>query len=385
MRLIDIVLKGLRRRKGRTLLLILGLAVGVATVVALMALTRTMRQAVAGRLDEYGANILIVPRSSDLSLSYGGITVASASYDVGEMTLHDLKRIGTIKNARNVSVIAPKLLGTVTLDGRRVLMAGVLFDDEIRLKRWWEVRGEYPVTSDEALVGARLAEVLAIQPGEMLDVQGQIVRVIGVLEENGSQDDDILFLDLSLAQRLMSKPGSINLVEVAALCTECPIEEMVKQISEVLPQARVTALRQAVTLRMETVGQLTRFAFAVSLVVIAIGALVVLTTMLGAVSERRQEIGLFRALGFRQAHIERVIVGEALVVSLVGGILGWVIGTGTAMLLRPSLSDLAAPVMLDPWLALGAVGGTLLVGLGGSLYPARRAARLDPTTALRSL
>jgi len=78
-------------------------------------------------------------------------------------------------------------------------------------------------------------------------------------------------------------------------------------------------------------------------------------------------------------------VGEALVVSLVGGILGWVIGTGTAMLLRPSLSDLAAPVMLDPWLALGAVGGTLLVGLGGSLYPARRAARLDPTTALRSL
>lgn len=385
MRLIDIVLKGLRRRKGRMLLLVLGLAVGVATVVALMALTRTMRQAVAGRLDEYGANILIVPRSSDLSLSYGGITVASASYDVGEMTLHDLKRIGTIKNARNVSVIAPKLLGTVTLDGRRVLMAGVLFDDEIRLKRWWEVRGEYPVTSDEALVGARLAEVLAIQPGEMLDVQGQIVRVIGVLEENGSPDDDILFLDLSLAQRLMSKPGTINLVEVAALCTECPIEEMVKQISEVLPQARVTALRQAVTLRMETVGQLTRFAFAVSLVVIAIGALVVLTTMLGAVSERRQEVGLFRALGFRRAHIERVIVGEALVVSLVGGILGWVIGMGTAMLLRPSLSDLAAPVMLDPWLALGAVGGTLLVGLGGSLYPARRAARLDPTTALRSL
>ena len=385
MRLIDIVLKGLRRRKGRMLLLVFGLAVGVATVVALMAVTRTMRQAIAGRLDEYGANILIVPRSSDLSLSYGGITVASASYDVGEMTLHDLKRIGTIKNARNVSVIAPKLLGTVTLDGRRVLMAGVLFDDEIRLKRWWEVRGEYPVTSDEALVGARLAEVLAIQPGEMLDVQGQIVRVIGVLEENGSQDDDILFLDLSLAQRLMSKPGTINLVEVAALCTECPIEEMVKQISEVLPQARVTALRQAVTLRMETVGQLTRFAFAVSLVVIAIGALVVLTTMLGAVSERRQEVGLFRALGFRQAHIERVIVGEALVVSLVGGILGWVIGTGTAMLLRPSLSDLAAPVMVDPWLALGAVGGTLLVGLGGSLYPARRAARLDPTTALRSL
>lgn len=385
MQLVDIALRGLGRRIGRMILLVFGLAVGVATVVALVAVTRAMRESVALRLDEYGANILIVPKSGDLTLSYGGITVASASYDVGEMTLADLKAIETIKNARNVSIVAPKLLGAVDLEGRQVLMAGVVFEDEVTLKQWWQVRGEFPATPEEALVGARLAEILSIEPGRVLDVQGEQLRVIGVLEANGSQDDDILFVDLGVSQRLAGKPEGVNLVEVAALCIECPIEEMVEQISGVLPQARVSAMRQAVTLRMETVGQLSRFALGVSVVVIIIGALVVLMTMLGAVSERRQEIGLFRALGFRQRHIEQVILTEAALVSLLGGLVGWVAGMAVAAVFGPSISDVAGQVTWDPQLALAALAGSLVIGLGSSLYPAVRAASLDPSTALRAL
>jgi len=273
----------------------------------------------------------------------------------------------------------------MSLGGRQVLVAGVLFDEELRLKQWWHVRGEHPTSPDEALAGARLAQILNLEPGDSLDVKGQLVRVVGVLAENGSQDDDILFIDLSVAQRMMNKPDGISLVEVAALCTACPIDEMVDQISAALPQGRVTALRQAVTLRMETVGQLTRFAVAVSAVVIAIGTLVVLTSMLGAVSERRQEIGLFRALGFRQGHIVRVILSEACLISLSGGVVGWLLGMGTAVMLAPFVAQVTAQVSWDPWLAVSTVGGALLIGLLGSLYPAIHAAKLDPTTALRSL
>ena len=214
---------------------------------------------------------------------------------------------------------------------------------------------------------------------------GHTFRVTGILAENGSQDDDILFIDLAAAQQVMDKPQSVSLVEVAALCTECPVEDMVEQIGGVLPQARVTALRQAVTLRMETVGQLSRFALAVSAVVVAIGGLVVLTTMLGAVAERRQEIGLFRALGFRQQHVMRIILGEAALVSLAGGMRGLAAGHGRGHRVgtTPGQPDFRCAV--ESWLALGAVGGALLVGLLASLYPAISAARLDPTTALRSL
>ncbi len=386
MRLVDIAWNNLRRRRGKALLLVLGLAVGITTVVALQAITHTMRADVEVKLDEYGANILIVPRSNSLSLSYGGLTVAAAAYDVGELTDQDVARISTIPNSANLSIIAPKLLSAVEVEGQTVLLAGVDFASELELKKWWHLlEGRRPEADDEAIVGARVASLLGLGVGSPVRVGDSVFRVVALLAENGTQDDDMLFVSLDAARRALGRPGGVSLVEVAALCTTCPIEDIVEQIEAVLPQARVSALRQAVTLRMEMVGQLSRFSLLLSGVVLFIGGLVVLTTMLGAVTERKQEIGLFRAIGFRGAHIVRIIFTEAALLSILGGLLGWLVGMVTAVLLAPGVARVDISVRWDPWLAVGAVGLALLVGLLASLYPAVRAARLDPTTALRAL
>jgi putative ABC transport system permease protein len=385
MKLVDIAWNDLRRRRGKALLLVLGLAVGITTVVALQAITHTLRADVEVKLDEYGANILIVPRSNTLSLSYGGLTVSAAAYDVGELTERDVGLLWTIPFSRNLSIVAPKLLSAVEIADQTVLVAGVDFASELELKKWWRLEGRAPEADDEAVVGARVASLLGLDMGSLVQVGNGTFRIVAVLAENGTQDDDILFIDLDAARRVLGRPGSVSLIEVAALCSACPVEEIVKQIEAVLPQARVSALRQAVTLRMETVEQLSRFSLLLSGVVLFIGGLVVLTTMMGAVSERRQEIGLFRAIGFRGAHIVRIILTEAALLSVVGGLLGWLVGMAAAVLLAPGIARADIAVSWDPWLAVGAVGLALIVGLLASLYPAVRAARLDPTTALRSL
>jgi len=385
MKLIDVALRSLRRRSGKMLLLVLGLSLGVATVVALISLNESMRSRVATTLDEYGANILIVPQANDLAVSYGGVTVASASFDVGELRLEDLAAIDTIKNVANISILSPKLLSAAEVGGRTILVAGVRFSDELLLKQWWEIDGAPPASPDEALLGYRVAEELGVEAGDEVRIYGITLHIAGILRENGSQDDDIIFADLGTVQAAIGRPGVITLAEVAALCTACPIEEMVIQISEVLPQARVTALRQAVALRMETADQLSRFGLVVSVIVVLIGTLVVLTTMLSAVGERKQEIGLMRALGFRRRHIARVILSEAAMVSVVGGIVGWGLGVLGAALLLPRLVDPQAALSVTPLLVAGSVLGALLIGLLGAIYPALQAAKLDPTTALRAL
>lgn len=385
MELFDIAWNNIRRRKGRVLLLVLGLTIGVTTVVALQAITRTLQADVGNKLDEFGANILIVPHSNSLSLSYGGLAVSSATFDLEELRDQDVAQVWTIPNARNISIVAPKLLSVAEVREQAVLVAGVDFESELRMKPWWQLEGSEPETEGQALAGSRVATLLDLSVGSPLQVGDQVFQVVAVLAENGQQDDDMLFVDLSAAQRALDRPGAISLVEVAALCTACPIEDMVAQIQAVLPQARVTALRQAVALRMEMVGQLMRFSWALSAVVLVIGGLVVLTTMLGAVAERKQEIGVLRAIGFRQRHIIHIILTEATLVSLLGGTLGWLVGMGAAAALTPVVTQVDLPVSWDPLIALWAVSSALLVGVAASLYPAVRAARLDPTTALRAL
>jgi len=385
MALFDIAWNNICRRKGRVLLLVLGLAIGVTTVVALQTITRTLQADVGNKLDEYGANILIVPRSNSLSLSYGGLSVPSATFDLQTLTDRDLAQVWTIPNAANISIVAPKLLSVAEIREQAVLVAGVDFESELRMKPWWQLKGSRPQSDDQALVGSRVAELLDLSIGSEVQVGGQVFRVVSALAETGQQDDDMLFVDLRAAQQALNRPGAISLVEVAALCIACPIEDMVAQIQTALPQAQVTALRQAVTLRMELVGQLTRFSWALSAVVLVIGGLVVLTTMLGSVTERKQEIGVLRAIGYRRRHIVNVILSEALLVSTLGGMLGWLAGTGAAVILTPMVTQVDLAVSWDAQLALWAVTIAAAVGVLSSIYPAARAAQLDPTTALRAL
>ena len=381
----DIAISNLRRRKGKAFFVLAGLLIGVSTVVALLSLVAAMKQDINHKLEMYGANILIVPKTENLSLTYGGLSLGGVSFEMQEIKEEELENIKKITNANNVAAVGPMVLGPVTVAGRRLLMAGVDFQAFKMLRPWWTVKGQEP-DDDGAILGAEAARLLGLGVGDTFQVSNKEIQVTGVLETTGSQDDALIFAPLAMTQELLGKKGRISMAEVAALCSGCPIPEMVKQISAVLPGANVMAIQQVVKGRMETLNQFEKFSYGVSALVLLVGSLMVLVTMMGSVRERTVEIGIFSAMGFRGSHVIRIILMEASIIAGFAGVLGYLVGFSATKLLIPLFTEgHGAHVPFDPLLAVGAFVLSLIVGLAASIYPAFAASRLDPNEALRAL
>jgi putative ABC transport system permease protein len=386
MKLLDISLNSLRRRKSRMAFLVLGLLIAVGTVVTLVSVAEQMNSEIATSLDEYGANIIIVPRSEDLSLTYGGVAVSSAAFDLRTLSEEDARAIRTIKNKENISIVAPKLLTAVNVQRRTVLAVGVDFTQELRLKKWWSLTGRQPIGETDAILGSDAAATLGLGLNQELELSGETFTVAAVLQPTGSEDDAVVFIDLTKAQRLFKRPGQLSLIEVAALCYDCPIDEIVRQTSEKLPGAKVTAIRQTIESKMEATHRFEHFSVGISIIVLIVGILIVFTSMTASVYERTREIGVFRAIGFRQAHIIRVILTEALLTSLLAGLLGYFTGLGASRFVSIMVGITATPhPAFSPGLLAFSVALSILVGLAGSVYPAVKASRLDPSVALKAL
>lgn len=420
MRISSIAWANLKRRKGKAAFLIIGISIGIATVVALLTLSRVIKEEIGTQLDQYGANIIVVPKSNSLSLDYGGISVSGVSLDVSQLKNDDAKRVLEIPYRNRLSVVAPKILGVANVEGQQVLLAGVDFPSELKLKRWWRLIGQKPQQDEDLLVGYDAANRLSlIEPTpdgqsqampvmEMSDVTvdvqshhnnverkgfklvrdriqvaGQEHRVAGVITPTGGSEDQMIFGSLPHFQGLLSKPDQLSMIEVSALCIGCPVEDIVKQISAQLPIAKVSALQQSVRARAETVDRLTRFAVAVSAVVLVIGALMIFTTMMGSVVERTKEIGVLRAIGLRKRQIINELMIEVAAISTIGGLVGWIVGMVASWLILPYFSQSGVRLEFDPRIALGAVVAALLIGALSTIYPAIRASRLDPSEAVR--
>lgn len=386
MTLKDIAFSNLRRRKAKALFVLAGLLIGVSTVVTLLTLVNAMKEDINHKLEMYGANILIVPKTENLSLTYGGLSLGGVSFDMKELRQEELAKVKGIKNAGNIAALGEMVLGPVNLGKQRVLMAGVDFQTFQFLRPWWNLKGTTP-EEKQAILGAEVARISGLGKDNTITINGRELLITGVLEPTGSQDDGLIFAPLPTVQTLLGKEGRVSMAEVAALCNACPIDQMVAQISEALPGANVMAIQQVVKGRMETLGYFQKFSYGVSGLVLFVGSLMVLITMMGSVKERTVEIGIFRAMGFRRNHIMRIIFLEAGTVSLIAGVLGYLIGIGATKVLAPHFMEghHMVAVSFDPFIAGLALVGSVALGLASTTYPAMLASRLDPNEALRAL
>ncbi|HEY3375398.1 MAG TPA: FtsX-like permease family protein [Candidatus Aquicultor sp.] len=386
MKLYHITWKNIKERPAKIALLVVTLAIGVATVASLYSIVRAMSVDLQDKIDEYGANMVIVPKSKSLPLSYAGVTVGGLTYRSALLSGADVAKIRTIKNSANIATVAPKLLGIVPVNGHKATLAGVRFADEFKLKKWWAIKqGARPVSADDALLGGKAAHVLNVKAGDTITIKNTQFKVKGILSRVGSQEDELVYIDLKRAQTLLGKPGQVSLIEVAAWCKNCPITDMQEQLSEKLTSAKVSAVRQATQTRDAVVGRFMLFSVILSTTMATIAFLIVFTNMLSAVRERRREIGIMRAVGYRKAHVLYIILLESGAAGLVAGITGYTIGFVTSNIIAPFAVGIDVGIAFDPLFAILAAGSTALIAIVASIYPAVVASRLSPAEAINTI
>ncbi len=399
MNLYSIAMQNIIRRRSRMFILLASLLTGIAIAVALMMILGSMRLALGDQIDEFGANIVIVPRAEGMEIGYGDTQVARTAIDMEQLKEADLEKIKTIPDYGSINVVSPKIVAAVEANGQNVIMVGVDPRREFIMKPWYTLDNQamantgtvnYPgdlalinLPEKGLIIGADVATNLNLQTGDPVEINGNPFTVTGVLSQLGSVEDGLIIGNLSTLQVLLERPGEISMVEISAFCNSCPIEEIAAQLTDAIPNGRVTALRQAALLREETIDRFSLFSIMTTGLILLIASLITFTVMINSVHERTREIGIFRAIGFRSSHIVQIILAEAGFTGLLGGSFGYLAGSFLATALGRYLIGRAASIPWQTELILPAIGLAVSVSLIAAFYPAYKAANLDPAEALR--
>lgn len=236
------------------------------------------------------------------------------------------------------------------------------------------------------LAGATVAERLKLSPGQAIWLNGGRYLVEGVLQPTGSDDDSVLFAHLPEAQKLFHAPDAASFIEVAALCSGCPIEDIVNELSAALPGQDIRALRQVVAQRMYSISFAQNMALVVTVVILFSACVMVVMSMLVSVNERRKEIGLLRAVGFSRRAVFFIFAAEALVIGFLAGMAGYAAGyfAGSKVLVAMQIEAAAYPAFSFAALFGYGLMASALAVLAAA-FPACKAARANPAEALTSL
>ena len=172
-------------------------------------------------------------------------------------------------------------------------------------------------------------------------------------------------------------------MEVRALCNNCPVEEMSRQIEEVLPGLEARPMSQIVKNEMAVIEHTQSSAMAVSIITILVSTLTIASTMLVSVNEKLKEIGIMRAVGASNSQIVFMLFFEGAIIGVVGGVIGFAIWTVASLIAAPYLVSVTPSPM---WGMLPLVAGICIVTvMVASVIPARRALGIDPAEVLRSV
>ena len=398
-----VALKALGRNKMRTALTMLGLIIGVAAVITMVALGTGAQQEIEAQIQAAGTNLIMVRAGN---FRRGGIS-------------HGMGSSPRLK-AIDVDAIREQVAGaqylTASVNTRdQVVAAGQNWqtriegaDVELPLIRFWDVElGTFFTTTDVrstakvAVLGSVVRDNLFgedVDPvGQTMRIRNQSFKVIGVMKAKGSgsfgeDQDDTIFVPYTTVQRkLRGRDGNnISGITISARSAD-DIAQVSAQIEEVLRAEHkliqgqdndfmVRTQEDMTSMRTQTTETMTMFTLAIAVVSLIVGGIGIMNIMLVSVTERTREIGLRMAVGAKGQDVLWQFLVEAVALSLVGGL----IGVGLGFTVAQGLTEfLQWPTTVPPDAVVVSVGFAAVIGVVFGFYPAWKAAQLDPIESLR--
>ncbi len=402
--MVRIALDSLSANKMRSLLTMLGVIIGVTSVVALLSLGDGVNNAITGQLKAMGTNVLFISPTvpKGVARDFAARPFLTQA-DAEAITSLNLPLIGIAPQfmfSTRVTAPAADADGTITATtpdwfkmGNMKLVSGSFWGEE-------ELRTAAPVF----VIGANLKKALfgsGQAVGQTVRVRGIVLRVVGVLELQGGMNtsqDDGGYVPITLAQQRLgiarTPSGNFSVGQIIVSAKDGEDLSLIQaRISTLLRERhhlkfdgsgddfRIDNFAAIIQQASTILGALTIFLGAVAGISLLVGGIGIMNIMLVSVTERTKEIGLRKAVGARGLDILFQFIVEALVISLTGGLIGLGLGSLIAFAVTTSGQLFDAPV--TPGAIILALGFSMAVGLFFGIYPAQRAARLNPIDALR--
>ncbi|MGW7477692.1 ABC transporter permease [Nonomuraea muscovyensis] len=373
---------GLRARPARVILSALGIAIGIATMIAVIGISSSSREQLMRQLDRLGTNLLTVAP---------GRTMFGEEATLPTTALEMVKRIGPVRTASATGVVEATVRRTdripEAVTGGIAVQAAttellVTLEGRVAVGAWLNAATE---REPAVVLGSEAAERLGIaRTGVRVWLGGRWFTVVGVLEPMplAQEIERSALVGFPAAQELLGFDGHPTTVY------ERSGEEAVDAVRAVLArtvnpespgEVEVSRPSDALAARAAAAGAFTNLLLGLGAVALLVGGVGVANTMVISVLERRKEIGLRRSLGATRGQVRVQFLTESLLLSALGGTAGAALG---ALASAGYALSRGWPPVVPPWAIGGAVAATLVIGTAAGLYPAMRAARLSPTVAL---
>lgn len=365
-----LILKNLWRQKMRNLLTLLGVSIGVATILALGVVMNGFEQSLAATIRSGKADFTIVNAQAPAILFSS----------IGEDKWAEIASLDGVEQAAGVLFSLTRFQTNPYF-----LLIGIRQEDlDFAGVRFTEGRSFRADAEDEIILGKTAASSANAHLEDGVSISGRSFRVVGIFDTGNVWEDGGALLPLSVLQTWQRRQGEISMILVKVKAEES-VDAVARQIEEHYANELVTMRSVAESQKVvKSLGIMRAVSWAVSILALGIGAIGVMNTMIMAVYERTREIGILRAVGWRRRRVLTLILGESMIIALFAAGVGFFVGilAVNALLLVPWVKGLIAPAY-SASLFLRSLAIALGVGFIGGLYPAYRASRITPTAALR--